>query len=169
MEISKNLLYTHQKYNLQTRNTQTKTWHTEHQGGRTGGFLWSGRESHTGLETTNGTWYWVDGNFGRMEQTCPSVAGAHQHQVNTLISLHPLRLFPPSELQILFSDSAWWHLSWSFPGFSYQVSQTVWPMTLPYEMLGTQWPVHICYMVTRAETVSPAYRNVLMTAPFYKG
>jgi len=26
VEISKSLLYTHQKYNLQTRNTQTKTW-----------------------------------------------------------------------------------------------------------------------------------------------
>ena len=40
-------------------------------------------------------------------------------------------------------------------------------MTLPYEVLGTQWPVHI-YLVTRAETVSPAYRNVLMTAPSCK-
>lgn len=48
----------------------------------------------------------LDGKFGRMGQTCPSVAGAQQHQV-THSSLSVLSdCFPPSELQILFSDSA---------------------------------------------------------------
>ena len=129
------------------------------EGWETRSFLWNGRELYWSsdheccLDLSSWKIWGIRTNSPSDSWSSPTPCFAHA------ISPWTRKVFP-SQLQFLFSGSAWSHLLWGHRGFSSWLSQPVLSVSVSSSVLGAKWPIHI-YHTNMTEATSPAHKNVL--------